>query len=136
VAALAELDRDSSPSNPRAAASLRESRTSPRRPRPSRAARGNNGIEAVVMAIAMALFLKHFVIEAFQDPDRSMQPTLIGDEAAGHQGPHPGGQAQLPRARPRALGGGGVPLPARPLEELRQAQSRASGPEELRFRER
>ena len=34
------------------------------------------------MAIAMALFLKHFVIEAYKIPSGSMQPTLIGDEDA------------------------------------------------------
>src|SRR5262245_58999506 len=40
------------------------------------------GVEAIVMAVAMALFLKHFVIEAFKIPTGSMQPTLIGDEKA------------------------------------------------------
>ncbi len=39
-------------------------------------------IEAGVMAIAMALFLKHFVIETYKIPTGSMQPTLIGDEDA------------------------------------------------------
>lgn len=34
------------------------------------------------MAVAMALFLKHFVIEAYKIPTGSMQPTLIGDEGA------------------------------------------------------
>ena len=34
------------------------------------------------MALAMALFLKHFVIEAYKIPSGSMQPTLIGDEDA------------------------------------------------------
>jgi signal peptidase I len=34
------------------------------------------------MAVAMALFLKHFVVEAYKIPTGSMQPTLIGDEAA------------------------------------------------------
>ena len=34
------------------------------------------------MAVAMALFLKHFVIEAYKIPTGSMQPTLIGDEDA------------------------------------------------------
>jgi signal peptidase I len=41
-----------------------------------------DGIEAAVMAVAMALFLKHFVVEAFKIPTGSMQPTLIGDERA------------------------------------------------------
>jgi signal peptidase I len=39
-------------------------------------------LEAAVMAVAMALFLKHFVIEAYKIPTGSMQPTLIGDESA------------------------------------------------------
>lgn len=34
------------------------------------------------MAIAMALFLKGFVVEAYKIPTGSMQPTLIGDEQA------------------------------------------------------
>jgi signal peptidase I len=59
------------------AASVTERRT------PLRAWREN--IEALVMAIAMALFLKHFVIEAYKIPTGSMQPTLIGDEEAGIQ---------------------------------------------------
>ena len=35
------------------------------------------------MAVAMALFLKYFVVEAYKIPTGSMQPTLIGDERAG-----------------------------------------------------
>ena len=34
------------------------------------------------MAVAMALFLKYFVVEAYKIPTGSMQPTLIGDEDA------------------------------------------------------
>src|SRR5262245_31227555 len=34
------------------------------------------------MAVAMALFLKYFVVEAYKIPTGSMQPTLIGDEGA------------------------------------------------------
>lgn len=34
------------------------------------------------MAVAMALFLKLFVLEAYRIPTGSMQPTLIGDERA------------------------------------------------------
>ena len=34
------------------------------------------------MALVMALFLKHFVVEAYKIPTGSMQPTLIGDEQA------------------------------------------------------
>lgn len=41
-----------------------------------------NNIEAALMALVMALFLKHFVVEAYKIPTGSMQPTLIGDEQA------------------------------------------------------
>jgi len=34
------------------------------------------------MAVVMALFLKHFVVEAYKIPTGSMQPTLMGDERA------------------------------------------------------
>lgn len=42
--------------------------------------RGN--LEALLMAIVMALFLKQFVVEAYKIPTGSMQPTLIGDAQA------------------------------------------------------
>jgi hypothetical protein len=42
----------------------------------------SDNIEALVMAVAMALFLKYFVIEAYKIPTGSMQPTLIGDDRA------------------------------------------------------
>jgi signal peptidase I len=41
-----------------------------------------SNLEAAVMAIVMALFLKQFVIEAYRIPTGSMQPTLMGDEQA------------------------------------------------------
>lgn len=42
-----------------------------------------DNIEAVVMAIVMAVMLKYFIVEAYQIPTGSMQPTLMGsDEAA------------------------------------------------------
>jgi signal peptidase I len=47
-------------------------------PRQSRPWRDN--IEAVTMAIIMAIFLKYFVIEAYKIPTGSMQPTLMGNE--------------------------------------------------------
>ena len=40
------------------------------------------GIETVLMAVVLALFLKVFVVEAYRIPTGSMQPTLIGDEGA------------------------------------------------------
>jgi len=42
-----------------------------------------DGIETLVMAVAMALFLKYFVVEAYKIPSGSMQPTLIGDDSSG-----------------------------------------------------
>jgi hypothetical protein len=42
-----------------------------------------DNLEALTMAVAMAIFLKVFVIEAYKIPTGSMQPTLIGDERAG-----------------------------------------------------
>jgi len=44
-----------------------------------------DNIEAMTMAIVMALLLKGFVVEAYKIPTGSMQPTLIGDEEAGIQ---------------------------------------------------
>jgi signal peptidase I len=35
-------------------------------------------IEALVVAIAMAVFLKYFIVEAYKIPTGSMQPTLMG----------------------------------------------------------
>ena len=40
-------------------------------------------VEALAVAIAMALVLKFFVIEAYQIPSGSMQPTILGDRATG-----------------------------------------------------
>ena len=40
-------------------------------------------IEAIAISIAMALVLKFFVIEAYQIPTGSMQPTILGDQVAG-----------------------------------------------------
>ena len=39
-----------------------------------------DNLEALAMAIIMALLLKYFVVEAYKIPSGSMQPTLIGDE--------------------------------------------------------
>lgn len=46
--------------------------------RPKRHFRDN--IEAVTMAIVMAVMLKYFVVEAYKIPTGSMQPTLMGNE--------------------------------------------------------
>ncbi len=40
-------------------------------------------IEAVTMAVVMALLLKHFIVEAYKIPSGSMQPTLIGIKEPG-----------------------------------------------------
>ena len=42
-----------------------------------------DNIEAVVMAIIMAVMLKYFIVEAYQIPTGSMQPTLMGNDEAG-----------------------------------------------------
>ena len=40
-------------------------------------------IEALAVAIAMALVLKFFLVEAYQIPSGSMQPTILGDPGTG-----------------------------------------------------
>jgi signal peptidase I len=40
-------------------------------------------VEAIAIAVAMALVLKFFVIEAYQIPTGSMQPTILGDQRSG-----------------------------------------------------
>jgi signal peptidase I len=42
-----------------------------------------DNLEAIVMAIVMAVMLKYFVVEAYQIPTGSMQPTLMGNDEAG-----------------------------------------------------
>ena len=37
-------------------------------------------LEAIVIALALALVLKHFCVEAFEIPSGSMHPTLVGEE--------------------------------------------------------
>jgi len=41
-----------------------------------------DNLEALLMAVVMAVFLKQFVVEAYKIPTGSMQPTLIGDAQA------------------------------------------------------
>jgi signal peptidase I len=40
-------------------------------------------VEALAIAIAMALVLKFFLVEAYQIPSGSMQPTILGDPGTG-----------------------------------------------------
>ncbi|MBK7642298.1 MAG: signal peptidase I [Planctomycetes bacterium] len=42
-----------------------------------------DNIEAVTMAIVMAVMLKYFIVEAYKIPTGSMQPTLMGNEDTG-----------------------------------------------------
>jgi signal peptidase I len=42
-----------------------------------------DNIEAIVMAIVMAVMLKYFIVEAYQIPTGSMQPTLMGSDESG-----------------------------------------------------
>ena len=42
-----------------------------------------DNIEAITMAIIMAVLLKYFVIEAYKIPTGSMQPTLMGNDETG-----------------------------------------------------
>lgn len=53
------------------------------RPEAGTATPWRDNIEAMTMAIVMALLLKCFIVEAYKIPTGSMQPTLIGDEEAG-----------------------------------------------------
>ncbi|MDA0838141.1 MAG: signal peptidase I [Planctomycetota bacterium] len=39
--------------------------------------------ESLGIALVLALILRHFVVEAFKIPTKSMEPTLIGDQASG-----------------------------------------------------
>jgi signal peptidase I len=42
-----------------------------------------DNIEAVTMAIVMAVMLKYFIVEAYKIPTGSMQPTLMGNDESG-----------------------------------------------------
>ena len=57
---------------------------------PNTAAAGSflrDNLEAFAVAIAMALVIRHFCLEAFRIPTGSMMPTLLGDKHADYQGP-------------------------------------------------
>jgi len=43
-----------------------------------------DNLEAFAVAIAMALVIRHFCLEAFRIPTQSMKPTLLGDEPPLH----------------------------------------------------
>lgn len=53
-----------------------DKQTGPKRP-------WRDNIEAMTMAIVMAVMLKYFVVEAYKIPTGSMQPTLMGNEDTG-----------------------------------------------------
>ena len=62
----------------------------PRRRRPRDAGfnpMSRDNIEALTMAIIMAVMLKYFIVEAYKIPTGSMQPTLLGNEDTGHLRP-------------------------------------------------
>ncbi|MBJ02340.1 MAG: S26 family signal peptidase, partial [Planctomycetes bacterium] len=40
-------------------------------------------IEAITMAIVVAILLKYFIVEAYKIPTGSMQPTLMGNTDTG-----------------------------------------------------
>jgi len=42
-----------------------------------------DNIEAITMAIVMAVMLKYFIVEAYKIPTGSMQPTLMGNDETG-----------------------------------------------------
>ena len=42
-----------------------------------------DNIEAILMAIVMAIVLKYFIVEAYRIPTGSMQPTLMGNSRTG-----------------------------------------------------
>ena len=49
----------------------------------SQAGPWRENVEALTMAIIMAILLKGFIVEAYRIPTGSMQPTLMGDETTG-----------------------------------------------------
>lgn len=73
-----------SPGRARETAAHGAGRKGKARARPSMPWREN--VEALVVAIAMAVFLKYFVVEAYKIPTGSMQPTLMGQAFEGGGG--------------------------------------------------
>lgn len=61
--------------------SLRAVSTDDKTKHPRRPWRDN--LEALTMAIVMAVMLKYFVVEAYKIPTGSMQPTLLGNDETG-----------------------------------------------------
>lgn len=59
--------------------------------RPRRFARGRpwrDNLEALTMAVIVAVLLKYFLVEAYKIPTGSMQPTLLGWDAEDGEGVH------------------------------------------------
>ena len=54
----------------------KDEKSGPRRP-------WRDNIEAITMAIIMAVMLKYFIVEAYKIPTGSMQPTLMGNKQLG-----------------------------------------------------
>lgn len=52
-------------------------------PAPARAHPWRENVEAMTMAVVVALLLKYFVVEAYKIPSGSMQPTLLGIDERG-----------------------------------------------------
>ena len=52
-------------------------------PKTSTASPWRDNIEAMLMAIIMAIVLKYFIVEAYRIPTGSMQPTLMGNDKVG-----------------------------------------------------
>lgn len=51
--------------------------------KPQHATPWRDNIEAMLMAIIMAIVLKYFIVEAYRIPTGSMQPTLMGNDRVG-----------------------------------------------------
>ncbi|MDP6928496.1 MAG: signal peptidase I, partial [Planctomycetota bacterium] len=65
------MENDSATDNP-----LPQGKAKPKRP-------WRDNLEAIGIAILIAVLLKPLVIEAYQIPTPSMQPTMMGSKAAG-----------------------------------------------------
>jgi signal peptidase I len=54
-----------------------------KKPKPPSTAPVRENLESLAVAVALAIFLKFFAVEAYKIPTPSMQPTLMGDREAG-----------------------------------------------------
>ena len=89
-------------------------------------------IEAILLAIVIAFFIRTFIIQAYKIPSGSMKPTLlVGDHILVSKFNY-GVQAALyplhtdPRRRPQTGRYRGLHLPGRPFQRLHQAAYRPS----------